>query len=282
MSRLQIPLTEEGYAQANEAFRHCWSGDRWEVLNAIQAHLPTISDSHITVLGIGVGDGEFDEQFIDLIQQKAGPLFIKYTAVEPNQVQLQGFAKRLSAMPTIQLNLQSVRAEDFVFDQQFDIIHYIHSLYHVPEHEERLIRESLASLKPQGCFVAALSTEQGGIYQMMHAFWNVIDYSAFTSGLFGQESLQKLLDQNRITYDYQRFPDIYIDVTACFDMQSELGKHLLNFVLQANIQHAPTEVYQQALAKLKALAYEEHGIYKLSHGSGVFVLRREQEREVST
>ncbi|MEM8534249.1 MAG: hypothetical protein AAGF95_25605 [Chloroflexota bacterium] len=48
------------------------------------------------------------------------------------------------------------------------------------------------------------------------------------------------------------------------------------------MQRAPDEVRQQALAQLKTLSQEEDGIYKLSHGSGVFVVRRESAQALGT
>ncbi|MEM8534248.1 MAG: hypothetical protein AAGF95_25600 [Chloroflexota bacterium] len=96
MAGLQIPLDQQGSAHANEAFRRCRSADRQEVLEVIDTYLLKVSDFCITILDVGVGDGTFDELFIEQLQQKSNSLSIEYTAVEPNQAQLQGFAERLN------------------------------------------------------------------------------------------------------------------------------------------------------------------------------------------
>lgn len=271
--RLALPLSAEGYAQANEAFRQCWTADRDEVLAFLQARLPAPADA-LRVLGVGVGDGAFDVQIIGALRAAFPAAPIAYAAVEPNEAQLQRFAERLEAHAPadVALSLHPLRAEDYRAEAPLDLIHYIHSLYHMPGAEARLLGEAVAALAPGGRLLIALSAERGGIFQLMGRFWERIDYSFFTGGLFGQEQLRALLDAAGARYDAELYPQVAIDVGACFDQGSELGRHLLNFLLQADMGRAPAELRAEALAALDELARDEGGRRLLAHPSGVFVV----------
>lgn len=271
---VSIPLSAQGYAAANEAFRQCWSGDRAEVLSMLAKHPPKPATDTLDVLGIGVGDGEFDLPLLATLRQLFGSMPISYVALEPNEAQLQGFRDRVAAEQpeAVSWTFEPIPAEAYQSDQRFDLIHYIHSLYHMPGSEEQLVLGSLAQLQPAGKLLIALAAERGGIYQMMGRFWNQIDYSFFTTGLFGQESLRALLDKHALPYDFVLFPDVGIDVTPCFDQESELGRNLLNFVLQVDMTRAPKALRDEALAALAEFAPERDGRRWLSHPSGVFIL----------
>lgn len=273
-TRLALPLSAEGYAYANEAFRQCWTADRAEVLAVMSQNLPASPSEKLRVLGIGVGDGEFDVQIMSTLRTAFPTTPIHYVAVEPNEAQLYRFAERMQteAPHAVQLTQHPLRAEEYVIKEDFDLIHYIHALYHMPGNEVRLLRDAIAGLRPGGQLLIALSSERGGIYQLMGQFWNRIDYSFFTSGLFGQESLRAALTELGIPYSAEIYPDVGIDVGPCFDPSSDLGRHLLNFLLQAAIDQAPEDLRQEVLAALDALAPSIDGRRLLSHPSGVFVV----------
>lgn len=270
---ISLPLSAQGYAAANEAFRQCWAADRDEVLSCLRAHLPAPSAHGLDILGIGVGDGSFDLQIIDCIQQHLGDIPMRYVALDPNEAQLHGFQANLarSPRPTVQFSFIAQPAEAYQPERQFDLIHFIHSLYHMPDHEQQLILGAHARLRPGGRLLIALSSEQGGIYQMMQRYWGEIDYSFFTHGLFGHESLMAILDRQGIPYEAARFPDVAIDVSACFQPGSALGQQLLDFIMQADMQRAPAELRERVLATLGQLSYERGGRRWLAHPSGVFV-----------
>lgn len=272
-ARLALPLSAEGYAEANEAFRQCWTADRDEVLAFLQARLPAPAEP-LRVLGVGVGDGAFDVRIIDALRAAYPAAPIEYVAVEPNEAQLQRFAERLAAHAPadVALSLHPQRAEDYAIAAPYDLIHYVHSLYHMPGAQARLIEEAVAGLRPGGRLLIALSAERGGIYQLMGRFWERIDYSFFTGGLFGQELLTALLDGMRVPYEAELYPEVAIDVSACFDPESQLGRHLLNFLLQADMGRAPAALRAEALAALDELARHEGGRRLLAHPSGVFVV----------
>ncbi len=63
-----------------------------------------------------------------------------------------------------------------------------------------------------------------------------------------------------------------IDVSACFEPDSALGKHLLDFLLQADMQRAPGPLRQRVLKALAELSRAVGGRRLLPHPSGVFTV----------
>lgn len=272
--RYTLPLSAEGYAHANEAFRQCWTADRDEVIAFLNDYMPLTESDSLRILGIGVGDGSFDMRIIRTLRATYRKATIDYVVVEPNTTQLDRFIGHIRADPPsgVHVTMYPIRAEDYQIVAPFDLIHYVHSLYHMPGSEERLIRDAVAGLRPDGRLLIALSAEQGGIYQMMGQFWDRIDYSFFTDGLFGQESLRTILNKLNVVYAEEVYPEVAIDVSECFNPSSGLGRHLLNFLLQADMDQAPQELRHDVLAALDALARTEGRRRLLAHPSGIFVV----------
>lgn len=277
MARYQAFLTSEGYAQANAAFRRYWSGDRLELLQFITQQLrPALRGSDdLAVLSVGAGTGEFDATLIPHLRSLTPNQTLRYVAVEPNPAQAEGFAARLQDdLAGVQLELVPQRAEEYRSDTPFDLIQYIHSIYHIAGQEERVLLDAVQMLKPHGRLVVAIAVEEGGIYRTMRQFWNVIDYGAFGDALFGQTKLKDILDRNHLPYTSELYPEVHIDVTSCFDPDSADGHHLLNFIFQADVQQLPPEVQQQALRYLESISFKQGQRLILYHGSGVFAIAR--------
>ncbi|MFY0583262.1 class I SAM-dependent methyltransferase [Cystobacter fuscus] len=249
-----------------------YNDPRRRYVSSLRAHPPRVGAEGLDVLGIGVGDGSFDLQLIDTLCTLGGEVPLSYVALDPNQAQLDGFRSRVggAARGTTGFTFLALRAEDYVPDRRFHLIHAIHSLYHMPGGEERLVRTWLEHLRPGGRLLIALSSERGGIYQLMRRFWNEIDYSFFTGGLFGQESLRALFERHGTAYDFELHPEVSIDVSACFEPDSALGRHLLDFLLQADLRRAPESLRQRVLEALEELSRVVGGRRLLPHPSGVF------------
>jgi hypothetical protein len=132
---ISLPLSAQGYADANEAFRRCWQADRPQVLAFLRQHLPPYANQAVGVLGIGVGDGEFDIQLIDFLSNELGVGGLHYGALEPNEAQLQGFRRRAEAVgiSTTEIEYIQSTAEEFTPERSFDLIHFIRSIICPPK-----------------------------------------------------------------------------------------------------------------------------------------------------
>ncbi|NJN67558.1 MAG: class I SAM-dependent methyltransferase [Chloroflexaceae bacterium] len=273
------PLTEEGYARANAAFRQTWSGDRPDILQFLEERLPAVlaGKTDLALLSVGAGTGLFDEQAIYLVQRITGQSALDYVVVEPNAAQNQEFAAmtRKEALKDVRFKMMPLRAEDFRPDRAFDLIFYIHSIYHMPGSQEALIRDSVAMLKPHGLLILAVASEECTMAKLMQQFFGIIDYQAVGDTIFGVNQLKQVLERNHLSYTYHPLPQSGVDVTECFRDGSEAGQDLLNFLLQVDTQRLPQEIRQQALAYLKEnAAAQPGGRFVVPHWSGVFVLPR--------
>jgi SAM-dependent methyltransferase len=275
--KYEVPLTEEGYAKANAAFRQAWSGDRHHILQFLEARLPAVLEgkTDLSILSVGAGTGLFDEQAIALVQRLSGQPSLTYVVVEPNASQNQEFAAitRKEAFKDVRFEMIPLRAEDFHPDRAFDLIFYIHSIYHMPGSQEALIRNSAAMLKPHGLLMMAVASEECTMAGLIQQFFGVIDYHALGDKVFGANQMKQVLERNHLPSTYHPFPQSGVDVTECFREGSEAGQDLLNFLLQVDAQRLPLEIRQQALAYLKEHAtVQPDGRLINPHWSGIFAL----------
>jgi ubiquinone/menaquinone biosynthesis C-methylase UbiE len=281
MDRIQADLTDEGYKYANEAFQKYWSGDHDEYLKFIRSHTPS-RESDIKVLSVGAGDGMRDEQALKVFRDVCPSAEIHFTAVEPNSAQLNALKKVFQKNTGIVSSLEAIEStgEDYEFPEStFDIIMFTHSLYHMAGAQSELLDRSIKALKPNGRIFVALSSEQGGIHQMMGSFWGTIDYSRFEKGdgLFGQESLLKILSENyKDRFEFKALPGVYIDMRNSLNGNLDKGgRHLLNFVLQSDTSKLPSEIESKVIATLDGMAPKaDDGSRRLPHGSGVFAIHK--------
>jgi SAM-dependent methyltransferase len=292
--RIPALLDGPGYHAANMAFLNHWSSDQDELLGFIREHAPRDLQSECgaeagaytyEILSVGSGDGRRDAAALDVLEDiLPESTAVKYSAVEPSEEQMEALRGRFETRAaTGKRSLldaaETTTAEAFDFGRgKYDLILFTHSLYHMPGSEKEVLTKAIGALRPNGRIIVALSTEQGGIFQMMGSFWQTIDYSRFEvgDGLFGQESLMKLLNDDfgvENCLKLTKLPDVYIDVSVCFGDGSEEGKHLLNFVLQSDTAKLPTEVNKQVIEELKVKApTSPDGKHYLPHGSGIFLI----------
>jgi SAM-dependent methyltransferase len=297
--RIPALLDGPGYHAANQAFLNRWSSDHDELLYFIREHAPRALQSECgaeagaymyEILSVGSGDGRRDEAALDLLEDiLPESTAVKYSAVDPSEEQMEALRGRFETRAatgkrSLLAAAETMTAEAFDFPRgKYDLILFTHSLYHMPGSEKEVMTKAIGALRPNGRIIVALSTERGGIFQMMGSFWQTIDYSRFEvgDGLFGQESLMKLLNDDddfgvESCLKLKKLPDVYIDVSVCLSDGSEEGRHLLNFVLQSDTAKLPTEVNRQVLDELKVKApISADGKHYLSHGSGIFLISGE-------
>lgn len=289
--RIPALLDGPGYHAANQAFLKYWSSDHQELLDFIREHAPghdEAAGAAYEVLSVGSGDGRRDAAALDVLEDLLPePAVVNYTAVEPSEEQMNALQERFDSRAAEGKrsrldSAETTTAELFDFPRgKYDLILFTHSLYHMPGSQEEVMSKAIGSLRPNGRIIVALSTEQGGIFQMMGLFWQTIDYSRFevsNGGLFGQESLMKLIEDEfgaEKCLKVQKLPDVHIDVSVCFvdGSKDKDGRHLVNFVLQSDTSKLPEEVNNRVMEELKVKAPKSSdGKYRLPHGSGIFLI----------
>ena len=101
------------------------------------------------VLSIGSGSGIVD---VSIARQLAtGTDELSYVGVDPNRVECEAFDRLFTdaALPGARLEVAPVTFEDFETSQRFDLVHFVHSLYYMPNPAAAL-RRARRQLAPDG------------------------------------------------------------------------------------------------------------------------------------
>ncbi|WP_341527366.1 class I SAM-dependent methyltransferase [Nostoc sp. UHCC 0302] len=228
---------------------------------------------------LSVGPGEFDRQLIQFLQQYVPEgQTLKYVTVEPNHVHRQIFEATMQSpgLSEVNLEMHPVMIVDFQTDEQFDCIHYTHSLYHMPGQEEQLILKSLNMLKDGGVLIITLETEEAVIFKLINQYSEIAgkeEYWQETSHVEANK-LRKIIDNIGLSYKFESYPE-YLDVSACFNHNSEEGRVLMDFLFQANLRNASSELNQRLLSLVDEVAFEENGRKMLYLPSGTFLIPKQ-------
>ncbi|MBW4683598.1 MAG: class I SAM-dependent methyltransferase [Komarekiella atlantica HA4396-MV6] len=272
----------EAYASSYTIFLKNWQANRQRALEMLEKHFKSsLSEQIVSVLSVGPGPGEFDKQFIHLLQQNISegqPL--KYVVVEPNHIHRQIFEATMQSanVSKVHFEMHPMTIEDFQTNEKFDCIHYTHSIYHMPGQERRLILESLDMLKDTGVLLITLDTEEAVIFKLITKYAEVVGNDQYwqegSSQMMESNKLREIIDDIGLSYKFETYPE-YLDVSACFEQNSEEGKVLMNFLFQANLRDASPELNQQLLSLVDEVAIEQNGRKMLYLPAGTFVMPKQ-------
>ncbi len=192
MSEITFELTGQAYVEAYEAFLKNWVGDRPTLLRSMETKLKVLLKDRIdiSVLSVGAGSGEFDEQVVSLIQRLTGQQALKYVAIEPNESQFQALETRTQesdVFKNVALRIQQVSAEDFHTDETFDFIHFTHSMYY--SDEELMLLSTLKRLKSHGILMISTTIFEMGMEQFSFNVYSLLNIP--TEETNGQEEKKK-------------------------------------------------------------------------------------------
>ncbi len=261
----------EAYASTYEIFRKRWDFHEDAVLQLLERHLQRTlpGRSDVSILSVGCGTGEFDGEFIRRVQRLTGHPALEYVGVEPNYLHRRAFERmtRDEAFSAVRFELLSARIEDLQLRRSFDCVLYIHSLYHMPGHEEALLDDALRLLKDDGCLVIALAYEGVGMYKTIGRYQELSGQVGYGGvEVFGASKLVPLLEARGLRYEQVRSTE-FIDVSDCFVPGSDEGLRLLGFLCYADLSSAPAERVNAMLAYLDTLALTRDGRKLLPHDS---------------
>lgn len=224
---------DEIYDFSYQVFLENWQINRQIALDLIQKYLQP-KPPQVAVLSVGSGPGHFDVQVIRFLQQQLPKeLKIRYLAVEPNHLHRQRYEQRINIpeFADVELKLYPGKIEECEIDEKFDIIHYTHCLYHMPNLEKQLVRQGLEMLKEDGFLIITLDTRDSVIYDV------IFKYAALTgqgyTEMLQMEQMQTFVEELGLSYELVNYPE-YMDVRLCFEQASSDGKALLDFFCQAD------------------------------------------------
>jgi 2-polyprenyl-3-methyl-5-hydroxy-6-metoxy-1,4-benzoquinol methylase len=235
----------EAYDAGYQIFLKNWQVNRQVALDLMQKYLKP-HPPQVAVLSVGSGPGDFDIQVLrTLKQQLSQELTLRYIAVEPNHLHQQRYEQKMNIpeFADVELKLYPEKIEEFQTNEKFDIIHFTHSMYHMPNHEKRLVQKGLEMLKDNGFVILTLDTRNTG--------------PGFTE-LLQMEKMQTIVEELGLSYELVNYPE-YIDVTLCFEENSSDGKALMDFFCQADSSLLYREQREEILHLLASKVTQQDG-----------------------
>ncbi|MFB2769268.1 trans-aconitate 2-methyltransferase [Pelatocladus sp. BLCC-F211] len=256
-TEIEIKLYE-AYDAGYQVFLKNWQVNRQVGLDLMQKYLKP-QPPQVAVLSVGAGPGDFDVQVIRTLKQKIPKEFkLRYVAVEPNHLHRQRYEQKInpSEFADVDLKVHPEKIEEFWTDEKFDIIHYTHSMYHMPDHEPQLVQKAMEMLKDNGFLIITLDTREAVIFD------TIFKYAALTgegfTDMLQMEAMQTIVDDLGLSYEVVNYPE-YMDVTLCFEENSSAGKVLMDFFCQADSSLLSDEQRQEILHLLASNMSEKDG-----------------------
>ena len=230
-----------------------------ENAQTLQRYLPSIvpramssfdtkQRSQFNILSVGSGGGEMDIEITNIILQEFqskpewNGVNISNQAIEPNEYLHQCYKKNIAQLdnPRISFDVKLQTFEEYKESKaekgSFDIVHFIHSLYHV-DVQDTLVHCMTNELNEKGHFVALLtSTDQSITLKIiMMLEQNCPSWMTKLPGLKEKQELStqliKIAEQHGWKYEiYKPSSIVTLDVTEVFDEESVDGNLLLDFL----------------------------------------------------
>ena len=263
----------EIYVTAFQAFLESWHGKPQIAINLMQQNLKPQS-STVNVLSVGPGPGDLDVEVIKALQQHLPEKStLKYVAVEPNPKYRQEYEKIISTLElaNVEVVIHGDKIEDFQTTEKFDIIHFTHSLYHMPGSEKDIVQRGMEMLKDNGFLVIALCTKEATILKTISKYAELTG-EGFAQMLYMQQ-MQAMIDELGLFYTLVTYPE-ELDVKLCFDRNSDAGKLLMDFMCQADSSSLSDEQRQEILNILESNISEQNGCRLVPENAGTMMISK--------
>ncbi|RJR41963.1 MAG: methyltransferase domain-containing protein [Deltaproteobacteria bacterium] len=265
---LAPPLSPEAYAHCFLTFRR-HSTEWLATLKWCQEHLaPRLPrKSPFTALSVGAGNGDFDRRFVSILNSRVRNL--DYVMVEPNQALCSKLRENMAghAGAGVRLEINPLTFEDFVIPRPFDLVHFTHCLYYLPD-RQGAIDHALQALGPDGLFLILHQTPWG-ISQVQQRFLKRVKGS--DAEMLSSRDIQELLELRGIPYHLETV-ESHINVSECFRPGSAEGEALLSFFLESDVRGLNPALKQEVVEYLDELSSTKKDRRLLHHPVAVFSL----------
>jgi SAM-dependent methyltransferase len=264
------PLTDREYAECFNAFKKV--STEWAAIKdwLSKEFMPLMAGAQsANVLGVGSGTGDFDLTLIRILLEKIH--HISYVALDPNEEHNQIFLDRYkkSGLQLASFQIVPKPFEDDDLDGGFDLIHLTHCLYYIPD-KKKAIQKAYDLLNPGG-FLLIFHQTPLGINEIQRAYMKRI--KGDEKEMFSTHDILIIFEELGLKFNF----DVLIsdiDVTDCIE-DDEVGKKLLNFFLESNLEGLDPSLRKEIVHTLKETCQFREGRYHLFHPSGIFWIRKD-------
>lgn len=217
------------------------------------------------VLSVGCGSGILDVQIAKQLLKQTDDLH--YVGVDPNQIECEAFEQNFTDAAPVQAQIEVVNTtfEDLEAARGFDVIHFVHSLYYMPDPTAAL--EKARKLLAPGGSLIVFHAPREELNDLTVRFWDK-QYARPT--LFAEDFAEKL-DAWRWDYERERI-DARLEVSPLAETDSSIGLALTDFIVQIDSTRLPASVQAPVQRYLRLVSVEDRGETHISHPVDVFVI----------
>jgi len=217
------------------------------------------------VLSVGCGSGVLDVSIATRLQEQTNGLH--YVGVDPNRIECEAFQKNFSEASLDQARFEVVPTtfEDFGAAGGFDLIHFVHSLYYMPDPTAAL--EKARKLLAPGGRLIVFHAPCEALNDLTVRFWDM-QYQRQT--LFA-EDFAKTFDAWSWDYERERV-DARLEVSPLANPNSSIGLALRDFIVQFDTLGLSESIQDIVDCYLRLISVEAHGETHIAHPVDVFVI----------
>ncbi|HBR00455.1 MULTISPECIES: class I SAM-dependent methyltransferase [unclassified Roseofilum] len=227
-----LKLNEQQYIEGQIAYRNHHNEELIileEILNIFEQN-KSQQPTH-EILSIGCGQGLFEKLLLkSLISENK----IHFVGVDPNETACSLIQKECQVIYTsepakLSFDIHQSKFEDLVLTQKFDLVLLIQSLLYFSD-IETVICKVYECLAEGGMAIIAIPAKR----QLLNEPYYQANYRLYGEFPCYSEELKKYFNERNLSFVEKRL-QFLVNITQCFEPHSEVGKHLLNFMLGVNI-----------------------------------------------
>lgn len=259
-------LGDEHYHATHERFEAA-SNQRaliLEWLAALAGRQRRPSGRSAEMLSVGCGGGVMDRRVAQVFADHVDSLSL--VGVDPNPEHTRAFQQQLSG-EGFDVRVFTSGFEDFQSDRNYDLIHFIHCLYYF-EHIEPELRKAVDMLGPDGTLVV-LQAPNEALNHLADRVWK----KQFERSAWYSDDVIAALARMDVELQVQRI-DAEVDVTECFEIDSESGCEILDFIVQAETRKLSPAFRTSLLESLRAICREQGERLLCRHPVDAIVARK--------
>jgi SAM-dependent methyltransferase len=261
-----VPLRDARYLETHGIYEGRSDQQRLIIDWFANQVFPTLqTEGSFRVLSVGCGSGVLDVSIAMRLLEHTNDLH--YVGVDPNRIECEAFQKNFAeaSLDQAQVEVAPTTFEDFEAAGGFDLIHFVHSLYYMPDPTEAL--EKARKLLAPGGRLVVFHAPCEALNDLTVRFWDK-QYERPT--LFA-EDFAKTLDAWSWDYERERV-DARLEVSPLANADSSIGLALRDFIVQFDSLGLAEPIQDIVDRYLRVISVEDHGETHIAHPVDVFVI----------
>ncbi|XP_078597513.1 histamine N-methyltransferase-like [Branchiostoma floridae x Branchiostoma japonicum] len=217
--------------------------------------LPCEPGTDLRVLGIGSGSGGADCVILKKLLQRHDSVYNR--VIDPSEdmiKQYKALVREDSSLGAVKFDWRQQTAEEYFQtkeDTKFNLIHAIHVLYNVEDHDATL-RNMWEQLADGGYMMIAMESDKRGMGKLWYKLWEEFGQGdRLKTELRTSGDVRQWLDTRNISY-VTSVNERNINVAECFHEHSKEGSVLLDFLTKTAYVTDVPEIKSMALKYIRS------------------------------